>query len=72
MQSVEVEGLQSYNGTKFPSISEVLMNDLRVSAVDAPFREEKDFLPGSLRFCRSFWEDVITKNSLNKRFVHFS
>ena len=62
-------GLQKFNGLVFPSISDVLDHDLNVSAVDAPFREEKDFIPGSLRFCKDFWENEILVDHPDKQML---
>ena len=62
-------GLQKFNGLVFPSISDVLDHDLNVSAVDAPFREEKDFIPGSLRFCKDFWMNEILVDHPDKQML---
>ena len=56
---MSLDNLQPFEGEEFPSIQNVLQNDLRVSAIDAPFRDENDFLPGSLRFYKGFWEEEI-------------
>ena len=42
-----------------PHYKEVLEKKIPVGPMDALFRDEKDFIPGSLQFNLEFWEKEI-------------
>ena len=64
---IELSFMQrTHSGRNGPDFRKVIQQNLDVSPVDAVFRDEKDFLPGSLMFCKEFWEHEILKDHPQK------
>ena len=42
-----------------PDVLKVKANETWVSACDATFRDPKQFVPGTLKFCLQFWETIL-------------